>query len=166
LSTAHAGSFVTATSIGSTFRGLHLYGDTSLVGIRPNDVVFMATADPVGANPFHNCQLFHISPLGLGLRQLTHFDPGRRSEEGCQIGALPGCGLRQLNEGPFHESSALAFYSDCDPLGTNPNGSQVFAMPWNGSALRQVTHTRGVTAAADGSVVEVDIPGPVARGGR
>ena len=51
-------------------------------------------------------------------------------------------------------------------FGTNPNGSQVFTMRWNGSGLQQVTHTRGTTTAADGSVVEVEIPGPVAHGGR
>jgi hypothetical protein len=38
-------------------------------------------------------------------------------------------------------------------------------MGWNGSRMRQLTHTRGVTRAADGSVAEVEIPGPVARGG-
>src|SRR5262249_8872041 len=102
------------------------YGDTTLVGERPDAVLFQASADPVGENPFHNCQLCRISPLGLGLRQLTHFDQGRRSEEGCQIGPLPGCGLRQVNETPeSNPSPAIAFYSDCDPLGTNANGSQV-----------------------------------------
>ena len=60
---------------------------------------------------------------------------------------------------------AFPFYSDCDPFGTNPNGSQVFAMRWDGSGLRQLTHTRGTTTATDGSVVEVEVPGPVARGG-
>lgn len=141
------------------------YGDTVLIQSRSSDVVFMTSADPVGANPFHNCQLFRISPLGLGLRQTTHFDPGRRSEEGCQIGSLPGCGIRPVNELESQASRALPFYSDCDPLGTNPNGSQVFTVRWKGSGLRQITHTRGATTAADGSIVEVEIPGPVARGG-
>lgn len=123
------------------------YGDTIALSARRNAILFMASADPLGANPLHNCQLFRISPLGLGLHQATHFGQGRRSEEGCQFGALAGCGIR-------------------DPFGTNPNGSQVFGVRWNGSGLRQLTHTRGVTTAADGSVVEVEIPGPVARGGR
>ncbi len=142
------------------------YGDTNLMGIAPHDVLFMTSADPVGANPFHNCQLFRISPLGFGLRQVTRFDQEQRSEEGCQIGVLPGCGIRELNGFDSAPSPALSFYSDCDPLGTNPNGSQVFAMRRNGSGLSQVTHARGVTTAADGSIVEVEIPGPVARGGR
>jgi len=142
------------------------YGDTALIGERPNAVLFETSADPVGENPFHNCQLFRISPHGLGLRQLTRFDQGRHSDEGCQIGPLAGCGINPVNETPESDSSpAIAFYSDCDPLGTNPNGSQVFALRWNGSGLRQLTNTRGVTTGPDGSVVEVEIPGPVARGG-
>ena len=126
----------------------------------------MASADPVGANPFRNCELFRISPLGLGLRQLTHFDQGRRSEDGCQLNPLPGCGIQALNAFPSDDSRALLYYSDCDPFGTNRDGSQVFAMHWNGSGVRQITDTRGVTRAADGSVAEVELPGPVAWGGR
>ena len=142
------------------------YGDTDLLAFRSHDVVFMTSADPVGANPFHNCELFRISPLGLGVRQLTHLDQGRPSEDGCQLNPLPGCGIKALNAFASDESRALLYYSDCDPFGTNPDGSQVFAMRWNGSRVRQITHTRGVTKAADGSVVEVEIPGPVAHGGR
>jgi len=141
------------------------YGDTTPLGLRSDSVIFMASADPLGANPFHNCELFRVSPLGLGLRQVTHFGQGRRSEEGCQIGPLAGCGIRPVNEDPGEASPALTFYSDCDPFGANPNGSQVFAVRWNGARLRQLTRTRGVTTAPDGSVVEVEIPGPVARGG-
>jgi hypothetical protein len=141
------------------------YADTNLMGVRPRDVLFRASADPLGENPFHNCQLFRISPLGRGLRQVTHFDHQRRSEEGCQIGPLPGCGIREVNQHVSRASAAFVFYSDCDPFGTNPDGSQLFIMRWNGARLRQITQTRGTTTAADGSVLEVEIPGPVARDG-
>ena len=141
------------------------YGDTIAIGLRPRDVLFMASADPLGENPFHNCELFRISPLGRGLRQLTHFDVGRRSEEGCQLGVLLGCAIKHVDQSNYYASVANPFYSDCDPFGTNPNGSQVFIMRANGSGFRQITQTRGATTAADGSVLEVEIPGPVAYDG-
>ncbi len=43
---------------------------------------------------------------------------------------------------------ALVFYSTCDPLGTNPNGGQIFAMRPDGSDLRQLTTARGLVTAA------------------
>jgi hypothetical protein len=137
--------------------------DTRAYVNRSKDVLFMASADPVGENPFHACQLFRMSPLGSGLRQVTHFNEGRPSIEGCDITVRPGCGLREVNQ--FSHAPTLLFYSDCDPFGTNPDGAQIFAIRWNGSRMHQLTHTRGVTRAADGSVLELDIPGPVARGG-
>jgi hypothetical protein len=138
--------------------------DTRAYVNRLSDVLFMSSADPVGENPFHTCQFFRTSSLGFGLRQLTHFNEGQPSIEGCDITVRRGCGVRGVDQ--YSHSPAIAFYSDCDPLGTNPDGAQVFAMRWNGSEMRQLTHTRGVTRAADGSVLEVEIPGPVARGGR
>jgi hypothetical protein len=101
------------------------FGDTNPLGLAPRDIVFMASADPLGKNPFHNCQLFRISPLGLGFRQATHFGQGRRSEEGCQIGPLPGCGIRELNGWDSDTAAALTFYYDCDPIGTDPNLSRI-----------------------------------------
>jgi hypothetical protein len=140
------------------------WNDTRAYVSRRSDVVFMTSADPVGENPFHNCQFFRMSPLGFGLRQVTHFNEGQRSIEGCDITIRRGCGVREVDQ--YAHSPAIAFYSDCDPLGTNPDGAQVFSMRWDGSRMRQLTHTRGVTRAADGSVLEVEVPGPVARGGR
>jgi hypothetical protein len=104
-----------------------------------------------------------MSSLGFGLRQLTHFNEGQPSIEGCDITVRRGCGVRGVDQ--YSHSPAIVFYSDCDPLGSNPDGAQIFSMRWNGSRMRQLTHTRGVTRAADGSVLEVEIPGPVARGG-
>ncbi len=57
------------------------------------------------------------------------------------------------------ETGTVVFSSTCDPLGTNPNGEQLFAMHADGTAVRQLTATRGVVTAADGSV-EVELPGP------
>ena len=59
---------------------------------------------------------------------------------------------------PGARKRSVLFYSDRNPLGTNPDGSQVFAMRWNGSHLRQLTRARGTTRAADGRVAEVEIP--------
>jgi hypothetical protein len=53
------------------------------------------------------------------------------------------------------------FYSSCDPLGTNPNGGQAFAMCPDGTGLQQLTHTRGMVNEPDGSV-SVELPGPFA----
>jgi hypothetical protein len=126
------------------------------------DVLFLASGDPLGTNRLRNCQLFRVSPYGGGLRQLTRFGQGFPSEEGCQLSERSGCGIAHV----VHEGSArdYVFYSDCDPFGTNPNGSQAFAIGWDGSRLRQLTHTTGLRTAADGSL-EVEIPGPLARGG-
>jgi hypothetical protein len=140
------------------------HSDTGAFGGRHADLLFYTSADPLGENRFNTCQLFRISPLATGLRQLTHFDEGRPSREGCDITVRPGCGLLGVNQFS-HSQRAITFFSDCNPLGTNPDGAQVFAMRWNGARMRQLTHTRGVTLAPDGSVLEVEIPGPVARGG-
>jgi len=133
--------------------------DTSLMGLRPGAVLFKASADPLGTNPFQNCQLFRVSGLGRGLRQLTRFGTGVRSEEGCGFGSGPGCGIDQVIPAWF--THAMPFYSDCDPFGTNPDGSEVFAIDYDGSHLRQLTHTAGARQAADGTL-EVEIPGPTA----
>jgi hypothetical protein len=51
------------------------------------------------------------------------------------------------------------FYSMCDPLGTNPDGGQLFAMRADGTSLRQLTHVRGAVTEADGTV-DVELLGP------
>ena len=137
--------------------------ETRPVAVRPRDVLVFASGDTLGTNPHQNCQVFRVSPFGAGLRQLTHFDAGRVSEAGCQLSPLPGCGIEPINQEAL--SHDFAFYSDCDPFGTNPDGGQVFAVGWDGSRLRQLTHASGARRSADGAL-EVDIPGPIARGGR
>jgi hypothetical protein len=137
--------------------------DTYTMGSKPGSVLFMSSGDPLGANPFQNCQLFHVPPLGGDLRQLTRFGEGVRSEKGCGFDSVPGCGIETVPRG-WSSPRSLVFYSDCDPLGANPDGSQVFAIDYDGSHLRQLTHTAGATHGADGSL-ELELPGPIAGGG-
>jgi hypothetical protein len=117
----------------------------------------------LGTNPTENCQIFSIDPTGGDLRQLTDFrevGDGERSKWGCTFVPWPqGCGA--YSGGPDARTGAIAFYSFCDPLGTNPNGGQVFAMHVDGTGLRQLTTTRGYTRDANG-VVTVELPFPFA----
>jgi hypothetical protein len=124
-------------------------------------VFFTASADPLGLNPFNNCQFFSVDMLGGDLRQLTQLGTGEPSTIGCLPLAQPpetGC---YSYSGPVVDADAgtIVFTSTCDPLGTNPNGEQFFAMRLDGSGLRQLTSTRGITTGADGSI-DVELPGP------
>jgi hypothetical protein len=134
--------------------------DTLFIGARGRHVLVLATADPFGTNPCNERQIFRVSPLGQGLRQATPFREG--SQQGCGDPG-PGCSI------PFSRLlttiRAQLVYSDCDAFGTNPDGSQVFAIEYDGSGLRQLTHTAGARTGADG-VLEVELPGPMAANGR
>src|SRR5205085_1848555 len=59
--------------------GIRSLADSSATRASAPDVMFMASADPLGENPDENCNLFRITALGTHLRQLTHFDEGARS---------------------------------------------------------------------------------------
>jgi hypothetical protein len=121
-------------------------------------VFFTASADPLGANPSKNCQLFSIDRLGRHLRQVTRFREGAQSVNGCANFSPPnGCNVQVTTQDPV--TRTVVFQSSCDPLGTNPGGSQIFAMRPDGSRLRQLTDTRGVVMGTDGSLT-VEIPGP------
>jgi hypothetical protein len=121
-------------------------------------VFFTASADPLGANPSKNCQLFSIGRLGGHLHQVTRFREGARSANGCANFSPPnGCNVQVTTQDPV--TRTVVFQSSCDPLGTNPGGSQIFAMRPDGSRLRQLTDTRGVVRGTDGSLT-VEIPGP------
>jgi hypothetical protein len=143
---------VDTASIGS-------HGGVNTPAARGRRVLFAASADPLGENPFFNCQLFSVNGFGGALRQLTHFDEGVPSVSGCYFGAYAGCSFYSISQDPV--TGSIVFYSNCDPLGTNPGNSAVFAMRPDGSALRQLTHTTGVRFASD-TEVEVEIPGPIA----
>ena len=60
----------------------------------------------------------------------------------------------------FHSGVAVT-NTQCDPLGTNPTGNQLYAMRPDGSGLRQITHARGMTIDTP-ELVEVELPGPFA----
>jgi len=139
---------------------------SALVDVDREHVYFTASADPLGTNPSLNCQLFSIDRLGANLRPLTNFHETEHSVSGCFFAALGrGCGL--FVGGGFSRqdprSRTLLFRSNCDPLGTNPNGSQIFAIQPDGSGLRQLTDSRGLAQEADGTVIG-ELPGPWAYG--
>jgi Tol biopolymer transport system component len=120
-------------------------------------VLFIASADPVGENPDNNCEFFSIDWIGTNLRQLTHIGEG--GQRGCDRYGFdsPGCSITLVRVDPL--TGWVTFDSDCDPFGTNPSGGQVFTMRPDGSELRQLTATRGMTTEAD-DTVNVELPGP------
>jgi hypothetical protein len=130
-------------------------------------VFFIASSNELGTNPTGNCQIFSIDPTAEDLRQLTQFREGDRSESGCTGATLPGCWVYFVNAPPISSQDAqtgrLVFYSNCDPLGSNPNGGQLFDIKSDGGDLRQLTHTRGVVEEHDDTLV-VELPGPFAYG--
>jgi len=134
-------------------------GGAAWLDVDEQRVVFTASANPLGTNPDENCQLFSIDSLGGDLRQLTQWGEGQHSLGGCASQLRPGCGITfgyiAEQQGPDTDM----FYSTCDPLGTNPDGGQVFTVRSDGTGLRQLTHTRGVVTEADGTVT-VELPGP------
>jgi hypothetical protein len=123
-------------------------------------VFFGASADPFGTNPGQHCQIFSVNTRGGDLRQLTRLgDPGGRpSAIGC-FGSVPGaCTIDRYFAD--RRTGAVTFTTNCDPVGRNPNGDQVFSMRPDGSGLRQLTSARGMWADPDGTV-HVELPGPV-----
>jgi hypothetical protein len=95
-----------------------------------------------------NCQLFSIDRVGSDLRQLTNFRETEHAISGCRFGSS-GCALLLVSQDPW--TRTLVFYSSCDPLGTNPNGEQIFAVQPDGSGLRQLTDARGLVREGPGA---------------
>jgi hypothetical protein len=119
-----------------------------LVGVDRDTVFFVASADPFGENPSEDCQVFSIDRLGANLRQLTHFRETSHSVNGCGSGPVrTGCFVQLGRLGQDVRTQALVFYSSCNPLGTNPNGNQIFVMRPDDSDLRQLTTLRGLVTA-------------------
>jgi hypothetical protein len=146
--------------------------DTSpaLLNVPRARAFFLASGDPLGENPNQSCQLFSISVLGRGIRQVTHFNPGRPlgySYTACFPGPYPGsCSIaRGLSGGDviFQDpmTRSIVFNSSCDPLGANPFGDQVFGIRPDGTGLRQLTDAAGLTTNPDGSI-RVELAGPSA----
>ena len=118
-------------------------------------VFFIASADPLGENPTNNCQIFSINRLGGDLRQVSSFREATRPNafNGCTITRRKpeGCFVFLAAQDPVTQS--LVFRSTCDPpLGTNPNGQQVFAIRPDGTGLRQLTNFAGLVRQADGTL--------------
>jgi Tol biopolymer transport system component len=135
--------------------------DTMTPNLTPDGhhVIFVASADPFGANPSGTCQVFSIGTVGSGLRQLTHFAQPQYSTTGCNTLEPPGCQI--LLPGRVDPATGtLLFYASCDPFGTNPYGDQLFAIRADGTGLRQLTHARGFVTEPDGSTSSENI-GPV-----
>jgi hypothetical protein len=142
--------------------------DTIAAFLSARRAFFIASADPVGENPYENCQMFSTDTHGGGLRQVTHFNPGKFVDlPGCSgpEAGPPGCSIgngyyRVIVEDPV--TKAVVFNSSCNPFGANPTfGDQLFAMRPDGSGLRQLTDAPGFTTGADGSF-RVELSGPFA----
>ncbi len=130
-------------------------------------VFFTASADPLGTNPSNNCQIFSIASLGGHLRQLTQFYETEHATTPCNFsGRRPyGCNIIPLfPDARDADTGALLFRSTCDPFGTNPNGSQYFAMGADGTRLRQLTDARGLVNEPDGTIIG-ELPDPAAYSG-
>jgi hypothetical protein len=158
---------------GKNLRQLTNFGrqDTGLTGsfISRGRVLFSASANPTGENPAEMCQVFSIDRLGLRPpRQLTHLPTDRRPSFGCRgVADVPpdprlpfgpcGSGINSVD--PI--TGTVLLTSNCDPVGGNPFGEQLFAMRPDGTGLRQLTSARGMTTDPDGTV-HVELPGPFA----
>jgi len=125
---------------------------------RDQRVYFTASADPLGTNPSHDCQMFSMEPLSRDLRQVTFFHEGGDHYAACMGDRRPnGCRI----DFPYLTAQqpvtgTIYFRSTCDPLGLNPNGAQFFAIQPDGTGLRQLTNARGFVRGADGTM-EVEI---------
>jgi hypothetical protein len=138
-----------------------------LLGVDRQSVFFAASANPLGTNPAENCQVFSVDVFGANLRQLTDFSEGPHSAKGCQFGILGarkplGCYVSRLFQDPVTQT--VAFFSSCDPLGSNPNGTQVFSVRPDGTGLRQLTNLREIKTEADGTF-RAELLGPFAYPG-
>ena len=112
---------------------------------------FTASADPFGTNERHDCQIFSVEPLTRDLRQVTFFHEGDDHRAACMGGRKPdGCRSDLVGQNP--ETGTIYFWSQCDPLGLNPNGNQLFAIQADGTGLRQLTNARGFVQGADRTV--------------
>jgi hypothetical protein len=118
---------------------------------RNGRVYFTAAANPRGTNPEKTCQIFSIDPLGSDLRQLTSFEKPANRREGC-LDDAGGCRLELV--GQSADTGTIFFVSNCDPLGQNPYGRQIFAIQPDGSDLRQVTSASGLVVSGGSADVE------------
>ena len=132
-------------------------GDTIpfFLNVARSRAFFKTTADPLKMNPCNNQQMFSINTRAGGLRQLTQFNVA----SGCSN--RPACSIGRYLAVQDPVTRAVLFDSECDPLGANRFGSQVFVMRTDGLGLRQLTDAAGLTTNPDGSI-RVELPGPFA----
>ena len=126
-----------------------------LISVDQSEVFFVASADPLRTNPPQNCQVFSIDALAANLRQVTGFREGDLSGNGCFFSAPPGCAISLV--GQDAQTQTLVIHSNCDPLHTNPDGAQLFALQPDGTGLRQLTESRGLVVDSDHTVT-VQLP--------
>jgi hypothetical protein len=136
----------------------------ALVDVDGERVYFDASANPPelgNSNPSEDCQIFSVDRNGSDLRQLTFFSEAAHSKNGCTFRRGPGCASGLLAQDA--RTRQLIMTSNCNPLGTNPDGFQVFAMNPDGTGLQQLTDARGLVQEPDGTVLG-ELPGPAAYG--
>jgi len=124
-----------------------------------SQVYFVGSGNPRGQNPTENCQVFEVSSLGGEVRQISDFHEGDTSGNGCIFSAPDGCAASFLGQDP--QTGTLVLHSNCDPLGSNPYGAQIFALDPTTRDIRQLTGLRGIEIPGE-DVVEVELPGPFA----
>jgi len=127
--------------------------------------VFFAASPPSATNPTEDCQIWSIDRLGGDLRQLTHLHEGEHSTAGCDLTGPPpdGCTAHFLSRDA--QTDDLVFISNCNPLGTNRYGAQIFAVHQDGTGLCQLTKTQGYSSDEAGGSVSVESPYPFANPG-
>jgi hypothetical protein len=126
-----------------------------------HQIVFRASADPIGRNHQHEPQLFRVDRFGGHVRQLTRFAASGTAPTDCT--GLPTARCRWpinvfTKQDPV--TGTLLFDSSCDPLGLGAPTQQLYALRPNGTGSRQLTSYRGLTC--DDGAVSVELPGPIA----
>jgi hypothetical protein len=143
----------------------HRVDTSGVASVDGRSAFILASDDPFGTNPTENCQMFSISRTGSGLRQLTSFSEGASSTNGCGAAGISPKPLGCNVSGPVQDpkTATLVFGSQCDPLGANPYGIQIFSMRPDGTELRQLTDFRGFVVQPDGTAT-YDWPSTIAYG--
>jgi hypothetical protein len=138
------------------FRRVDTSADPPFFSTRDQRAYFTASADPLGSNPSHDCQIFSMEPVTRDLRQVTFFREGGDDHlTGCKSSPLPnGCRSDLVGQNPA--TGTIYFSSQCDPLGRNPNGNQLFAIQADGTGLQQLTNASGFVQGAD-RTAEVEV---------
>lgn len=160
----NAGSVGSAVISGDASR-IVFTANTDPLGTNPSNRTEIFVIDRTGANLRQLTQAVSGAPGSLGISDdgtrivFSHSGDllGTNADLGGEIFAIlaDGTGLRQLTNtpGPYDagspafagNGSRIAFQSNADPFGTNLNHwTEIFAVDWAGTGLRQVTRTTTV----------------------